>query len=331
MNTERHDKNSARTIRAEAAEWFAQMQNPKCTQEIRTACGQWCNADSRHELAFEQCRTLWLMTRELKNDPDIACELASARTRHEFKPQTSNVHKRWHMLGITATFLLVAVAAFLTLSSPYEEYTTRVAEQRVIQLPDGSTVMLNTDSNIVVHFTNSRRVIELKKGEAYFSVSKDPKRPFEVTATAGVVRAVGTEFNVALLNRRILVDVTEGVVEFKALVSAENQLTTHIKEGEAISFRKGDASLHIQLANTARISAWQARKIYFSENTLEDAVAEYNRYTKEKIIILNDELKHQKISGVFNIDDIEAFTFSLEHLLDVRVERHQDSLLVMKK
>jgi transmembrane sensor len=336
MNTERHDQNSAHTIRAEAAEWFARMQNPQCTQETHTTCEQWCNADARHALAYEQCRTLWLMTRDLKNDPDINRELASVRIQHTSKSYSFGARKRWHMLGIAATFLVVTVAAFLTLSSPHEEYTTRVAEQRVIQLPDGSTAMLNTDSSIVVHFTGSKRAIELKKGEAYFSVSKDPKRPFEVTAASGVVRAVGTEFNVALLNRRISVDVTEGVVEFKAPASADAQLnthvlSTHIKEGEAISFHKGDTSLNIQPANTARISAWQARKIYFSENTLEDAVAEYNRYSKEKIIILNDELKHQKISGVFNVDDIDAFTFSLEQLLDLRVERHQGSVLVMKK
>lgn len=339
MNTERHEQyeqHSARTIRAEAAEWFARMQNPKCTQETRTACDQWCNADSRNELAYEQCRTLWLMTRELKNDPDIARELASTHSQHRRKSYGFGARKHWHMLGVAATFLVVTVAALLKLSLTHEEYTTRVAEQRVIQLPDGSTAMLNTDSHIVVHFSGSRRAIELTKGEAYFSVSKDPKRPFEVTAASGVVRAVGTEFNVALLNRRILVDVTEGVVEFKAPASTETQLTTHllsthIKEGEAISFRKGDTRLSIQPANSARISAWQARKIYFSENTLEDAVAEYNRYTKEKIIILNDELKHQKISGVFNINDIEAFAFSLEQLLDLRVERHQGSFLVMKK
>lgn len=330
MNTECRDQNSARTIRAEAAEWFARMQNPQCTQETRTTCEQWCNADARHELAYEQCRTLWLMTCDLKNDLDITRELAATRSRNTAKSYGFGVHKRWHMLGIAATFLVVTVAAFLTLSSPYEEYATRVAEQRVIQLPDGSTAMLNTDSSIVVHFTGSRRAIELKKGEAYFSVSKDPNRPFEVTAASSVVRAVGTEFNVVLLNRRILVDVTEGVVEFQA-PSTETQLTTHIKEGEAISFHKGDTSLNIQPANTARISAWQARKIYFSENTLEDAVAEYNRYSKEKIIILNDELKHQKISGVFNVDDIDAFTFSLEQLLDLRVERHQGNVLVMKK
>jgi transmembrane sensor len=336
MNTERHDQHSTRTIRAEAAEWFARMQNPKCTQETRTACDQWCNADSRHGLAYEQCRTLWLMTRELKSDPDITRELATARSQHATTSYGFGARKRWHMLGIAATFLVVTVAAFLKFSLTSEEYTTRVAEHRVIQLPDGSTAMLNTDSSIRVHFTGSKRAIELKKGEAYFSVSKDPKRPFEVTAASSVVRAVGTEFNVALLNRRISVDVTEGVVEFKAPASTDAQLnthvlSTHIKEGEAISFHKGDTTLNLQPANTARISAWQARKIYFSENTLEDAVAEYNRYSKEKIIIINDELKNQKISGIFNVDDIDAFTFSLEQLLELRVERHQGNVLVMKK
>src|SRR6187402_1068721 len=148
MNTELHERSSARTIRAEAAEWFARMQNPKCSQETRTAFDQWCNADTRHELAYEQCRTLWLMTRELKNDPDIARELASTRSQHTPAAYGFGAGKRWHMLGIAATFLVVTVAAFLKFSLAHEEYTTRVAEQRVIQLPDGSTATLNTDSSI---------------------------------------------------------------------------------------------------------------------------------------------------------------------------------------
>lgn len=336
MNTEHNEQHSTRTIRAEAAEWFARMQNPQCTQETRIACDQWCNADARHGLAYHQCRTLWLMTRELQNDPHITRELASVRAQHTMTSLGFGRRKRWHIAGLVATFLVVTVAAFLKFSFTSEEYTTRVAEQRVIQLPDGSTATLNTDSSMRVHFTGRKRTIELKKGEAYFSVSKDPKRPFEVTAASSIVRAVGTEFNVALLNRRISVDVTEGVVEFKTLAFAnaqlsEHRLSTHIKEGEAIHFNKGDTTLNLQPANTARISAWQVRKIYFSENTLEEAVAEYNRYSKEKIIILNDQLKYQKISGVFNINDIDAFIFSLEQLLELRVERHQGNVLVMKK
>jgi transmembrane sensor len=342
MTTDSREQNESRRLRAQAAEWFAQVQNSECPAETKTACEQWRNADSRHALAFEQCRTLWLMTRELKNDPDLQTELTAARVKPAGEtaavfvvaPDSTpiNAHKRWYMLGAAATFLIVTMAAFLQFSPAPEFYSTQIAEQRLIQLPDGSSVMLNTDSILTVNFSRAKRALELKKGEAYFTVAKDAARPFEVTAASGLVRAVGTEFNVALINRQLAVDVTEGVIEFKAPAEEDQQpLTTQVKQGEAVRFRKGDERIVIQAANSARISAWKARKIYFSADRLDNAVAEYNRYTQKKIIIINDELKQQKISGVFNVDDIDAFIFSLEQLLDVRVEQHQDNVLVMKK
>jgi transmembrane sensor len=327
MNIQSSEQHSTSSIRAQAADWLAQMQNPDATPDTRDAFEQWRNTDIRHALAFEQCRSLWLMSQELKNDTDIQRELNAARARK--KSRTHN--NRWYLLATAATFLVISVGVFFQLSPKPIEYSTAIAEQRLIQLEDGSSALLNTDSVLEVHFTGSKRALQLKKGEAYFSVAKDPQRPFEVTAATGVVRAVGTEFNVALLNKKLTLDVTEGVVEFKVKTAANNPLGATVKQGEAINFNSNDTQLTIQPANTARINAWKSRKIYFSADTLENAVAEYNRYTKKQIVILHDELKQQKISGMFNADDVDTFIFSLEQLLDVRVERHQGKILIMRK
>lgn len=327
MNTHSSEQQSARSIRAQAADWLAQMQNPEATPDTRDAFEQWRNADIRHALAFEQCRSLWLMTQELKNDAGIQRELDSARARKKSRAHNN----RWYLFAAAATFLVISVGVFFQLSPQPVEYSTGIAEQRLIQLEDGSSALLNTDSVLQVRFTSNKRELLLKKGEAYFTVAKDKQRPFEVAAEKSSVRAVGTEFNVSLLNHKLTLDVTEGVVEFKTKTAADDLLTRKVKQGEAINFNAGDSKLLIQPANTARISAWKARKIYFSADTLEAAINEYNRYTRKKIVILHNELKHQKISGVFNIDDTDTFIFSLEQLLDVRVERHRDNILIMKR
>ena len=327
MNTHGSGQHSSHSIRSQAADWLAQMQNPDATPETQDAFEQWRNADIRHALAFEQCRSLWLMTQELKNDADIQRELDSARARKKSNARNN----RWYMFAAAATFLVISVGVFFQRSPQPIEYSTAIAEQRLIQLEDGSSALLNTDSALQVRFTSNKREVLLKKGEAYFTVAKDKQRPFEVVAAKSSVRAVGTEFNVALLNHKLTLDVTEGIVEFKTKTVTDNLLTSKVTQGEAINFHSGDSKLVIQPANAARISAWKARKIYFSADTLEDAIAEYNRYTRKKIVILHDDLKHQKISGVFNIDDTDTFIFSLEQLLDVRVERHQGKVLIMKR
>ena len=76
--------------------------------------------------------------------------------------------------------------------------TTAVGEQREMQLPDGSMIALNTDSQLEVTYGENYRDVRLLKGEALFEVTRDPARPFIVDAGIRRVEAVGTAFVVHL-------------------------------------------------------------------------------------------------------------------------------------
>lgn len=322
-------------IKAAAADWMMRIMAPGCPDAVRAEFEDWYHADNRHSLAYEQCKVLWLMSKHLEQDPEITQALqqsrhSSARSHitHRQKP------RMWSGLAAAACLLLVGLTVLLNpASTPEVKYVTRVGEQHLIQLPDGSSALLNTDSEIRVSFSRARRSIQLVKGEAYFTVSKDPSRPFEVTADKRLVRAVGTQFNVALLNRILSVDVTEGVVELET--ATKNNPTPHvitrIKLGEAVHMKEGQDNATLDAADVARIQAWQARKIHFANDTLEDAVKEYNRYAKEPVVIVDKELKQQRISGIFNMGDTETFIFSLEQGLGVRIEQQQGQWQVFKK
>jgi len=73
--------------------------------------------------------------------------------------------------------------------------TNTSAEPIVISLNDESTVTLQPKSNIIypkVFASNNRRVY--LKGDAFFSVTKNPKKPFFVYNNKLVVRVLGTSF-----------------------------------------------------------------------------------------------------------------------------------------
>lgn len=233
-----------------------------------------------------------------------------------------------------AVFLLV-FGSGLIFSIYYlneEEFITRVGEQRLVQLPDGSAAMLNTDTVISVHYSGKKRRVRLRQGEAYFDVNKDNQRPFEVLAAGSIIRALGTEFNVAIREQAVWVDVADGVVELKSknAANADQLIVTEIREGEAVRYKQGDEATKVETAKLERISAWQTRKIYFDADTLADAVAEYNRYITEKIIVMDDELNQELITGTFHLNDINAFITSLEQTLSARVEQKEERILVMK-
>ncbi|MDR4472761.1 MAG: FecR domain-containing protein [Nitrospira sp.] len=110
---------------------------------------------------------------------------------------------------MAACVLLVAGAAlWLALVLwPLGDYRTAVGEQRTIALPDGSTVQLNTDTALSVAITDDLRRSPSTAGKP--SAPSPRTRPFEVTASHGTIRALGTAFNVRTDGDRTAVAVSE--------------------------------------------------------------------------------------------------------------------------
>lgn len=334
MNQTVTEKKTPRVLKEEAAFWFAKSRAPDFSTDMQQDFTTWLKDDPAHELAYEQCCTLWLMTSSLRDDADIQQELASARRDLESSHHhhSLKIPGQGNWLPYAAALILVGIGFVFSINFlNEEEFITRVGEQRLVQLPDGSTAMLNTDTRISVHYTGKKRRIKLLQGEAYFDVNKDLKRPFEVAAAGSVVRALGTQFNVAIRHQTLSVDVAEGIVELKAKnpQNAAIPIVTEIRTGEAVTYQKGDDTARIESANLQRISAWQTRKLYFDSETLANAVAEYNRYITEKITVVDADLNQQRITGIFHLGDLDTFIFSLEQAFNARVERNGTHIMVM--
>ena len=86
----------------------------------------------------------------------------------------------------------------------YNTMTTPRGRQYSLVLADGSKVWLNAASSITfpTAFTGNERRVQLT-GEAYFEVTKDPKKPFKVYISSlsekldgAEVKVLGTHFNV---------------------------------------------------------------------------------------------------------------------------------------
>jgi transmembrane sensor len=171
-----------------AADWFAQVRSGEMDAATERSWLQWIENDS-HQKAYEQCELAWELSAELRNSAALTTLLTRA-TRPKWRVAV------WQ-IGLAASAVAVGLIAWLFLSRPaIIEYSTAVGEQRTVSLADGSTALLNTDSRVQTQFSRHLRRITLIRGEALFSVSHDPSRPFEVHALQGVTTAVGTQFDV---------------------------------------------------------------------------------------------------------------------------------------
>ena len=174
----------------EAAAWFARIRRGSLSAQDMREFEGWKRQDLAHQRAWSEVCSLW-------NDPAV---LAAAHAV-EASGQIPNTVRPflWRRSVLTAAaFGLVAAMAFLVLVGPdfllqlQADDWTAIGEQRTLQLPDGSSVTLNTKTAIATEFAGPTRGIRLLAGEAFFTVSPDPHKPFIVESHNVVARALGT-------------------------------------------------------------------------------------------------------------------------------------------
>lgn len=216
----------------------------------------------------------------------------------------------------------IAASAVGLLAWPYlagERVTTAQGEIRRLPLADGSVATINTDSALRVVFADNSRQIALDRGQAWFQVVKDIKRPFIVDAGIAQVRAVGTAFSVDRTGEGVQVTVTDGVVA--VWPSKATGAMTILEAGQFANFRAdaqqpetGTAPAEIE-----RALAWRSGHISLENETLGYAVAQFNRYNHRKLVVGDPDLEAERLIGLFNIDRPEDFAATLEASLNVDV------------
>ena len=298
-----------------AAEWFAQSHAPDMDPVSEQSWLKWIE-DPGHQQAYENCELAWELAADLRNSTQLAALLAGADARPKWRVPV------WQV-GLAASVIAVGALTWLFLNrSTSFEYTTAVGEQRTVGLADGSTVLLNTDSDVRVELSRHLRRVELARGEALFSVAHDPGRPFEVHALQGVTTAVGTQFDVEIVHSGAAVSVLEGTVTVGGTgTGAVAPPVVAVPAGSGVGYTQQGMVSELRPAELNRIQGWRTQRIVFNDIPLETALAEYNRYRRAPIVLGDPALGSRHISGVFHIGDDAAFLSAMEQGLHLKAAR----------
>lgn len=309
-------RSSSQEIDDLAARWVARMDSDGWTDADDMELGKWCALDPRHAGALLQAQALWAVLGEDEAAVD------NVMPPLEDVPLRRAVWSRRWMLGGSGA-LAASVAAAVLFRNSDTSYSTTIGEIRRVPLADGSTVAINTDSRVAVALAETRRGIRLEKGEAWFQVAKDSKRPFVVEAGNILVRAVGTAFSVRRREGGADIIVTEGVVEAWAK-GADGQKIRISAGGTA--FIADNAAVRQEVAGSAgaasaeRALAWRTGKIDLVGTRVDAAIAEFNRYNERKIRLGSAALGAERVDGVFRTDDPTGFAQVIAGSFDVPVD-----------
>ena len=262
---------------------------------------------------------------------------------------------RW--IAVAAAVGIVVIGGLVlwvtSMNTDDMRYVTAIGEQRVFTLGDGSTVHLNTRSELVVRFDQHQRRIDLVQGEAYFVVAKDSKRPFKVYGGDTVFSALGTRFNVRVWEDRAQVTVVEGRVAVLAESQGRADLMPANDESGSTPVPAGSGPVMadvktVQLAaggqanivgtaieqnesaNLEQVTAWTSRRLVFDSEPLSSVLEEFNRYSHDTVRVEDPALSALEISGTFDLGDVESLLESLQAIRRVEVVRETEDMRIVR-
>lgn len=291
----------------------------------QTLLKQWREQDPRHAQAYQDMEAMWSIAQAT---PDAAFK---ARLAQNTRPRAPQLGRRAFIAGLGSACAAIAGVAVLgpqrwLESEQYTQcYVSRKGERLEQTLPDGSLISLNTDSVVHVSFYQSERRVVLEKGEAFFQVRSEPDRPFNVDAGQAVIRVTGTRFNVRRETDTVDVAVDSGSVRVES-GPWWNSTNYNLVGEQGVRLGIGQQA-SVQSRNMVQALAWRQGRAIFDAEPLEHIVAELNRYKEPGIVLHSPSLRGLRVTGVFDVNDPQAFLGVLPSLAPVVIVQGPDGRL----
>ncbi len=347
------------SLERQAREWLIRLDGDvPLSGDEKTALRDWMARSVQHRDELVRLAKFW-------NNANVLTELAVPLERAV--DARRRARQRVGLIALAASVVCASVLAgvwWWTQRMPLSAngtYGTAIGQQQAIALPDGSSIQLNTDSQIEVGYSGTVRKIRLLRGEALFSVAHDVGRPFDVYAANGIVRAVGTAFSVRVAGNDVNVTVTTGTVDVsevtrdstvvpatakvsgpsrnsatqaEAGAQADKRRTlARVTAGQAVDLHGGrsEVAIHeLPPPELQRRMAWHEGYLVFSGEPLSAMVDEVNRYSPVTLRIADPTLESIAIGGRFRIGDLDAVLGALRENFGIQSVREDDRHILLE-
>lgn len=230
-----------------------------------------------------------------------------------------------------ALAIVIAGGALAWLDPAYktERFATAIGERRTVVLDDGSTLLLDSASDVEVRWRMLSRQVDLQAGQALFDVAAAVYRPFVVSAGATRVEVLGTLFNVRRLdNDNVRVTLARGRVEVVPANAAHAPAL--LMPGQQVDSIAGQLT-PVAKVDAATAMAWKDDRIVFEQTPLDEAIAVLRHYRKAPIEMGDPSLAALKVTGVFDAHKVDRLLDLLPSILPVTVLRQTDGTVQVQR
>ncbi len=320
---------SSDELSQQAWAWLRLLSSRQVSEEDMQGFRRWVKSSAAHQAAYNDVKARWdtlkpLTGALLRANPGLVDD-------YKKRVQRRRAINRRTFLGLS---VVTAVAAGVAAVYPPlglwpsvtdwgADYRTAVGEQRVLALTEGVDVTLNTRTSVRRQMADGQIVgLDLLTGEAAVDLSSKG-RSFVVIAGAGRSLAQAGQFEVRYVGSKVCVTCITGAVwvEHPAGIRTLQARQQVIYDLLAVS---GIADI-----NPAEVSAWRKGILVFRQVRLADVIDEINRYRPGRVILLNEAVRNQAVTGHFEIVSLDRAVTQLQYMFNLHARSLAGGLLLL--
>lgn len=234
----------------------------------------------------------------------------------------------FQLIKVAASISMIIMISFIILNStPREEVNQKISmveksnpkgRKTTFQLPDGSIVVLNSESKLTFPevFDSTKRVVELT-GEAFFDVAENKEWPFVVVGGNTETTALGTSFNVKVWPEENRTEIA--LVSGSVKVHHVNDKTEDIwlQPGEKLTHDFQSNQFVVSSFNFLEVAGWKDKILVFKNASLDEFVKRMEKWYDVKFSIIGETNQSWSIDGEFRDISLEEIIKNLSFLYNI--------------
>ncbi len=282
----------------------------------------WKEESEENLAAYQEMIQIQNESKNLDTYKDFDVDKAYAKFTNS-KPKSSN-----NLLKLAIILLLFALIGLFVKNKFTSEATTPqtyfIADSGVIniELQDHSKIDLNNGASLEQKsdFEGNERIVELK-GEAFFDIAKDAKRPFKIELSNGrSIEVLGTSFNVFDNGENLEVTVYSGKVAFntgkRIIVLTKGDRVSRI-EGSFVKYQNDDE-------NTL---SWKSKTLVFKDAKLVDVFDDLAKHYNVEFNGIKEN--NCRFTSKFTNESIDQVLAELTKIVGLKFQKN-DALIQVK-
>ncbi|MCU1761407.1 FecR family protein [Pseudomonas sp. 14P_8.1_Bac3] len=293
----------------EARDWLVLLTSGRATVADARALREWCAQSAEHAQAFEQAKVLWQQLGRALEQPRVPRHLG----RRAFLGGA---------IAASAAFFLIRGTVPGGFSGLGADYITEVGEQRRVDLEDGVSLELNTQTRINRRESaGGTRDLVLLSGEV--EVQTRASVVLKMQAGTGWLSASQARFNLRNTDQNVCVTCLDGALQVDVLGRS-----IRLESGQQLTYGARQAGTP-QAVDTSLVIAWRQQILVFKDATLATVIDEINRYRPGMLLLLNSELGKRKVQARFSLDQLAGVALMIRDAYGVKCTELPGGVVVL--